>query len=146
MSSIHIFPIGPSKVTNVSLTVFETSLNVTWTIPQSDMTITQYQVQYRTDETTSWSSCPSLSGSPPATSTVVNGMNYGSEYKVRVRARSAVGAGQWSEEQTQRIGSALRIYMHLATLHMHLHCGMQLSVPLYVKFICSPSSSHIQFA
>ena len=69
------------------------------------MTITQYQVQYRTDDTTSWSSCPPVSGSPPANFTVVNGMNTNSKYKVRVRARSAVGVGQWSEEYP--IGSEL---------------------------------------
>ena len=86
------------------MAVFEvTSLNVTWAIPQSDVPITQYQVQYRTDET--WSSAPLLSGSPPPSSTVLNGMQAGYEYKVRVRALSVVGAGEWSSEQTQRIGS-----------------------------------------
>ena len=80
---------------------------MSWTIPQSDVTITQYQVQYKTDEATTWSSCPLVSGSPPAISTVVNEMNSGSEYTVRVRAMSAVGAGKWSEEHRQRIGGEL---------------------------------------
>ena len=105
-SNANIFLTDPSKVTHVFLTIFDiTSLNVTWAIPQSDLTITQYQVQYRTGKTKSWSSGTLLSVSPPATFTLLNGMHYGSEYIVRVRARSAVGAGEWSAEQTQRIGS-----------------------------------------
>ena len=87
----------PSRVTNVSLTIIGAmSLNVTWAIPQSDLLITQYQVQYRTDDT-SWSSAPPLSGSPPSTSTVLNGMHAGCI--VRVRALSDVGGGEWSPEQ-----------------------------------------------
>ena len=104
------------------------------------MTITQYQVQYKTDETTSWSNCPPVSGSPPATSTVVNGMNTGSKYTVRVRARSAVGAGQWSSVQT--IGKELYactdiLYIHACHYTAQLHVvfiglflAMQLSTPL----------------
>ena len=72
-----------------------TSLKVTWAIPQSDMPITQYQVQYRTNA--SWSSAPPLSGSPPSNSTVLNGMQAGCI--VRVRAMSDVGGGKWSAEQ-----------------------------------------------
>ena len=87
----------PSRVTNVTLTIIgATSLNVTWAIPQSDLLITQYQVQYRTDDT-SWSSAPPLSGSPPPSSTVLNGMHAGCI--VRVRALSDVGGGEWSPEQ-----------------------------------------------
>ena len=81
------------------------SLNVTWAIPQSDMPITQYQVQYRTDDTPSWSGASPLSGSPPPSSTVLDGMHSGYNYIVRVRAMSVVGAGEWSAEQTQRIDS-----------------------------------------
>ena len=100
-TTITYLLIDPSKVTGVFSTIIETtSLNVIWAIPQSDMTITQYQVQYRTKEATSWSSCPPVSGSPPATSTVVNELKSGFEYKVRVRAWSAVGAGKWSDERT----------------------------------------------
>ena len=110
----------PSRVTNVSLAVFEaTYLNVTWAIPQSDMPITQFQVQYRTDEVPSWNSTPPLSGSPPRSSTVLNGMQAGYDYKVRVRAKSVVGAGEWSAEQTQRIGSLLiQRNLHVSILYM----------------------------
>ena len=94
------------------------SLNVTWAIPQSDMNITQYQVHHvhRTSKLTSWSSGPLLSVSPPATSTVVNGMDSGSECKVKVRAMSVVGAGKWSEEQKKRFGSE------------SVHCSLSVSL------------------
>ena len=78
---------------------------MTWAIPQTDMPITQYQVQYRTDEAPSWSTTPPLLGSPPPSSTVLDGLQSGFDYEVRVRAMSVVGAGEWSEEQTQRIDS-----------------------------------------
>ena len=122
---------GPSKVTNVSLAVFEaTSLNVTWAIPQSDMPITWYEVQYRTDEAQSWSSTPHLSGLPPPSSTVVNGMHSGFDYEVRVRAMSDVGAGEWSEEQTQRIGS------------MFIHCNLHVSI-LYIYTMAVSANSYV---
>ena len=111
--------IDPSKVTGVFSTIIETtSLNVSWTIPQSDMTITQYQVQYRTKEATSWNSCPPVSGSPPATSTVVNGLKSGFEYKVRVRAWSAVGAGNWSDERTPCCKFFFGMHLRLSLLFM----------------------------
>ena len=99
---------------------------MTWGIPQSDMPITQYQVQYRTNDTPSWSSTPFLSGSPPPSSTVLNGMQAGYDYKVRVRAMSVVGAGEWSEEQTQRIGSTF------------IHCNLHVSI-LYIQWQFSAS-------
>ena len=91
---------APSRVTGVSLakTVENGTLTlmVNWTTPQSDVNISQYQVQYRRSGTTSWSSATPLSGSPPATSTVLTGLDAGTEYNVRVRAVSAAGAGEWS--------------------------------------------------
>ena len=74
---------------------------VTWTVPQSDVNITQYNVEYRRNGTTSWSSQVIISGSPPATSTILTRLDAGTEYNVRVRAVSAVGAGEWSVEQTE---------------------------------------------
>ena len=94
---------------------------MTCAIPQSDMPIIQYQVHYRTDESPSWSSAPLLSGSPPPSSTVLNGMQAGYDYKVRVRAMSVVGAGEWSAEQTQRIGS------------MFIDCNLHVSI-LYIQW------------
>ena len=78
------------------------SLRVTWNIPQSDRTISQYLVQYRKSRTTSWSSATILSVSPPTTDTNLTGLDVGTEYTVRVRAVSELGVGMWSEEQTER--------------------------------------------
>ena len=97
---------APSRVSGISVTRTVESgtsvLRVTWTTPQSDVAISQYQVQYRRSGTTSWSNAAVLSVSLPATSTVLTGLDAGTEYNIRVRAVSAAGAGEWSVEQTER--------------------------------------------
>ena len=78
------------------------ALRVNWTTPQSDVAISQYQVQCRRSGTTSWNSTTPLSVSPPATSTILTGLDAGTEYNVRVRAVSELGAAAlWSVEQTE---------------------------------------------
>ena len=99
----------PSQVTGVSLSKAVRSglpaLRVTWTAPQSDLTISQYKVQYRRwDEIT-------ISGSPPLTSTILTGLDAGTEYNVRVRAVSAGGSGNWSVVQTERTNRSEFIYL-----------------------------------
>ena len=76
------------------------SLTVTWTEPQSDLGISNYQVQYRKSEDTEWIPGPILSRSM----TFINlpALAAGTVYSVRVRAVSAVGAGNWSNAQTER--------------------------------------------
>ena len=99
---------APSQVTGVSLSKSvrqgRAALIVTWTTPQSDVNINQYHVQYRKNGTTSWGSQLTISGSPPATSTILTGLDAGTEYNIRVRARanSTAGDGEWSVEQTER--------------------------------------------
>ena len=96
----------PSQVTGLSLFKEVVSgapaLRVTWTTPQSDVTITQYTVQYRRSATAIWGSQLTVSGSPPVTSAILTGLDNGTEYIVRVRAVSAVGDGMWSLTQTER--------------------------------------------
>ena len=96
----------PSRVSGVSVTRSVESgtsaLRVNWTTPQSDVAISEYQVQYRRNGTTSWSNATVLFVSLPATSTVLTGLDAGTEYNIRVRAVSAAGAGEWSVEQTER--------------------------------------------
>ena len=96
------------------------ALRVTWTTPQSDVNISQYQVQYRRSGTTSWSSATPPSGSSPATSTVVTGLDAGTEYNVRVRAVSAAGAGEWSVEQTERTfcSELACTYVYVCTIYV----------------------------
>ena len=99
---------SPSQVTGVSLSkavrMGKAILIVTWTTPQSDVNITRYQVQYRRNGTTSWDLEAAISGSPPATSAILTGLDAGTEYNVRVRARANFidGDGEWSVEQTER--------------------------------------------
>ena len=73
-----------------------------WTIPQSDQPISKYILQYRIHGITSWGSQRTISGSPPANFAILTRLAAGTEYDVRVRAESAVGAGMWSAVQTER--------------------------------------------
>ena len=107
----------PSNVSGVSVTRTVESgtsaLMVTWTTPQTDVNISRYEVQYRRSGTTSWSSATPLSGSPPATSTILTELDVGTEYNIRVRPVSDVGAaGAWSVEQTERTFDSELFYMH----------------------------------
>ena len=78
------------------------ALRVAWITPLSEVAICQYEVQYRRNGTTDWGSQVTISGSPPANSTILTGLDAGTEYNVRVRAESDVGRGMWSVEQTER--------------------------------------------
>ena len=97
---------GPSRVTGVSVTRSvedgNFTLNVSWSTPQSELPITEYEVEYRTSDMESWINSSRLSLSPPANSTLLTGLDAGVEYIVRVRASSEIGGGAWSEEQRVR--------------------------------------------
>ena len=114
---------APSRVSGVTLTKTVESqapaLRVAWTPPQSDLTISQYQVEYRRSGTTSWNNATTISGSPPVTSTLLTGLDAGTEYTVRVRAVSAVGHGNWSLEQTGRTSES----ENLCTSSTAIYCA-----------------------
>ena len=75
------------------------ALRVTWTTPQSNVTISQYQVQYK-KHSTDWRAANPVS--PGATtSTLLEALDAGTVYKVRIRAVSAIGNGTWSEVQSE---------------------------------------------
>ena len=99
---LFISPLVPSQISWISLaqaTGYETpTLRVNWTSPKSEVAIRQYWVQYRKSEDTHWAIQISL---PPATSADITDLDAGTNYSVRVRARSDVGAGNWSAEQTK---------------------------------------------
>ena len=96
----------PSRVSNVTLIKavrYRTpALVVNWSIPQSDVTLAQYQVQYRRFGTISWSTAANVSVSSPTTFAILSGLDAGTVYGVRVRAVSGVGAGMWSENYKMR--------------------------------------------
>ena len=73
------------------------ALSVTWTAPQSGLPISQYQVEYRSG--TNWrAASPASPGS--ATSTLLEALDAGTVYEVRIRAVSAIGNGAWSEVES----------------------------------------------
>ena len=93
--------LAPSRVTGVSLSKEEKlSLKVTWNASQSDEGVTDYQVQYRMLGGMSWGSQATVPHSQ--TSTTLTGLNAGTAYDVRVRARSGNVSGQWSEVETEK--------------------------------------------
>ena len=75
------------------------ALRVTWTPPQSDGAITQYQVQYRGGRT-SWRAVSPVTSRSNA-STVLQALTSGTAYQVRIRAVSAIGNGEWSTVGSQ---------------------------------------------
>ena len=96
---------APSRITTISLTKtmlerHKPSLTVTWTEPQSELGISNYQVEYRKSENTHWIPGPNVSRS--MTFTNLPALTAGTVYSVRVKAVSAVGDGNWSKVQTER--------------------------------------------
>ena len=86
--------VGPPVLTK-AISSGRPALEVTWTKPSSERTITKYQVQYRRSGTTSWSTKDVTS-----TSTTLENLSAGTSYQVRVGAVSDVGSGQFSEIRT----------------------------------------------
>ena len=105
--------IVPSQVTGLSVTQTAVSgrpaLAVSWDKPQSDATITRYEVQYRVNNSGSWTTVRVTGASILATTlTAVMG---GRNYHVRVRAVSAVGNGAYSIVQTQFLNQGKLIHI-----------------------------------
>ena len=74
------------------------ALRVTWTTPQSDVTISQYQVEYQSG--TNWRKANPVSPGS-TTSTLLEALDAGTVYEVRIRAVSAIGNGTWSRVESQ---------------------------------------------
>ena len=124
---------APSKVTGVSLSKTEAfrtpALRVTWTNSQSDLAISQYQVQYRRSGTTVWGNETVISGSLPVNSTILTGLDAGTVYTVRVKAVSEIGAGEWSVQQIGRISESENLCTSSTAIwcmHMQYYIYMQM--------------------
>ena len=93
----------PSRVTGVAVSKAirsgKPALRVTWTTPQSDVTISQYQVEYRGSGTNWRAVSPVSPGS--ATSTLLETLDAGTVYEVRIRTVSAIGNGTWSRVESE---------------------------------------------
>ena len=95
---------APSRISSITLTKRVNNgpaLEVNWAIPQTDLAVFQYKVQYKIRGTTVWDSV-TIRGSPPLTTAILNELHAGSEYSVRVQTVSAAGTGMWSAVQTKR--------------------------------------------
>ena len=75
------------------------ALSVTWTTPQSDVTISQYQVEYRRSGT-NWTAANFVSPDS-TTSTLLEALDAGTVYEVRIRAVSGIGNGTWSRVEPE---------------------------------------------
>ena len=93
----------PSQVTGVAVSKAihsgRPALRVTWTTPQSNVTISQYQVEYRRSGTNWRAASPVSPGS--TTSTLLEALDAGTVYEVHIRAVSAIGNGRWSEVESE---------------------------------------------
>ena len=85
-TSLHV-PLAPSRITNVTVSKDvrqeEPILRVNWTAPQSDVNLSQYQVQSKRNGTTLWSS--QVTVTPPETTAILSDLTAGTAYNVRVR-------------------------------------------------------------
>ena len=75
------------------------ALRVIWTTPQSNVTISQYQLEYRRSGTNWTAASPVSPGS--ATSTLLEALDAGTVYEVRIRAVSAIGNGTSSRIESE---------------------------------------------
>ena len=90
----------PRIPTNVQATARGRNIDVSWTEPASGGSpITSYTVESCSGGCTSWRST-TVSGSPPATSTIIGGLATGTTYRVRVRAVNSAGESGWSAIDT----------------------------------------------
>ena len=96
---LYFYCAVPSLVNGVAVSKSKHSgkpaLSVTWTAPTSDLPISEYQVEYK-KRSTDWKAS-NLVSPGLATSTLLEALDAGTVYKVRMRAVSAIGNGTWSE-------------------------------------------------
>ena len=137
---------APSQVTGVSLSKAvrnkRPTLLVNWTTPQSDVTISEYHVQFRRNTTTTWGT--QSAATPPATSTLLPELDAGTLYDVHVRAVSAAGNGEWSEVQTGRTFSGefkIKRMIYCYQLHLHFYVLKLLSHSVNVN-CCAVHTAH----
>ena len=93
----------PPQVNNIQLTQTVSNrminLQVTWNQPTSDRPIQPYEVQYRKQGVSSWTT---VTPNPTTRQTTIRNVDKGSVYNVQVRAVSDVGSGQWRSATSQR--------------------------------------------
>jgi Domain of unknown function (DUF4082)/Bacterial Ig domain/Fibronectin type III domain/Lysyl oxidase len=86
--------IAPGQPTNVSATAGPQSATVTWSAPSSGGAVTQYIITPYIGSTAQ--PATTVTGSPPATSTTINGLTGGTSYTFTVQASNSAGSGPTS--------------------------------------------------
>ncbi|WP_419857168.1 SwmB domain-containing protein [Candidatus Palauibacter irciniicola] len=81
----------------------DTSVEATWTAPDANPPVAGYDIQYRRRGAPDWTD---HTHADTATSATIGGLEAGRSYEARVRARNAVGAGEWSEPGAGHTGPA----------------------------------------
>ena len=76
------------------------ALRLSWTTPQSDVAVSQYQVEYERQGTSR--RAVSIVSSGSSTTTLLQALEAGTAYEVRIRAVSAIGNGEWSIKVSER--------------------------------------------
>ena len=133
LSSLQV----PSQVTGVSLSKAvrggRPALRVSWTAPQSNV-VSEYHVQSRRSGIVTWDVQVTAT---PDTYAYVSSLEAGTEYDVRVRARSDRNdEGEWSEVQTERtFRSEFECIIRCYQLHVHLYVLYQCYRAVYVGMV-----------
>ena len=87
------------------------NLQVTWNQPTSDKPIQHYEVEYKKQGESSWSS---VTPNPTTRQTTIRNVKKGSVYNVRVRGVSNVGSGQWRNATSQMMYRGMKLILNLA--------------------------------
>lgn len=94
----------PSQVTGLSVTsTGDGTIDLSWTAPSSDETITDYSVEY----TPSGGSASTVLVGSAATTYQLTGLTNGTEYTIRVAAISSVGTGSYSSSVAGTLAASL---------------------------------------
>ena len=103
-SHISFVYIVPSQVADLVVSKAthwgKPALRVTWTTPQSDVIISEYQVEYK-KRSTDWRAANHVSPGS-TTSTILEALDAGTVYEVRIRAVSAIGNGPWRRFESEK--------------------------------------------
>ena len=92
------------------------NLKVTWNQPTSDRPIQHYEVQYRKQGVSSWTS---VTPNPTTRQTTIRNVDKGSFYNVQVRAVSDVGYGGWGSATSQRTHRGMVLVLYTLMLHLN---------------------------
>ena len=92
------------------------SLRVTWSAPSSDRPITSYKIQYRSGTSGSWTERTSTGNTK-----ILQSLQLGTMYQVRVRAVSDLGNGAWSNivSKTTFNGKFISDYYGYISTHIY---------------------------